>query len=111
MKRKKKIKAADLPLFDPAAYLGNEEAIAAYLTDVLEANDAALLASALGDIARAHGMSVIAKKAGIARRPPGRTAGPLTVMVDLSATRRHSQPFSLKAERSTPGGAYQPSAP
>ena len=67
MKRKKKIKAADLPLFDQAAYLGDEEAIAAYLTDVLEANDAALLASALGDIARAHGMSVIAKKAGIAR--------------------------------------------
>ena len=44
-----------------------ETAIAAYLTDILEANDAALLASALGDIARARGMTEIAKTAGITR--------------------------------------------
>ena len=29
----------------------------------------------------------------------------------VTASSYHSQPFSLKAERSTPGGAYQPSAP
>ena len=63
----KRIKAADLPEFDAAAYLDNEETIAAYLTDILAANDAALLASALGDIARARGMSEIAKSAGITR--------------------------------------------
>lgn len=60
-------KVADLPEFDAAPYLDSEEAIAAYLTDILEANDAALLASALGDIARARGMSEIAKSAGITR--------------------------------------------
>ncbi len=47
----KRIKVADLPEFDAASYLDNETAIAAYLTDILGANDAPLLASALGDIA------------------------------------------------------------
>jgi DNA-binding phage protein len=35
----KRIKVADLPDFDAAPYLDNEEAVAAYLTDILEAND------------------------------------------------------------------------
>jgi probable addiction module antidote protein len=64
---KKRIKLADLPEFDAAQYLDSETSIAAYLTDILEANDAALLASALGDIARARGMTEIAKTAGITR--------------------------------------------
>jgi probable addiction module antidote protein len=58
----KRIKVADLPDFDAAPYLDREEAVAAYLTDILEANDPALLASALGDIARARGMSEIANE-------------------------------------------------
>ena len=53
----KRIKVADLPDFDAAPYLDNEEAVAAYLTDILEANDPALLAAALGDIARARRQS------------------------------------------------------
>jgi probable addiction module antidote protein len=64
---KKRIKLADLPEFDAAQYLDSETSIAAYLTDILEANDAALLASALGDIARARGMTEIARTAGITR--------------------------------------------
>jgi probable addiction module antidote protein len=63
----KRIRVADLPEFDAAPYLDSEEAIAAYLTDILEANDPALLASALGDSARARGMSEIAKASGITR--------------------------------------------
>jgi probable addiction module antidote protein len=63
----KRIKAADLPEFDAAPYLDSEVAVAAYLTDILEANDPALLASALGDIARARGMSEIAKASGLTR--------------------------------------------
>jgi len=63
----KRINVADLPEFDSSKYLDSETAIAAYLTDILEANDAALLASALGDIARARGMTEIAKAAGISR--------------------------------------------
>lgn len=64
---RKRIKAMDLPEFDAARYLNSETSIAAYLTDILQANDAALLAAALGDIARARGMTEIAKSAGITR--------------------------------------------
>ena len=47
----KRIKISDLPEFDAAEYLNSEEDIAAYLTTVIEENDPALLAAALGDIA------------------------------------------------------------
>ena len=67
VKMRKTINIDDLPEFDPALYLDNEESIAVYLTGILEANNAALLASALGDIARARGMAEIAKAAGITR--------------------------------------------
>jgi len=63
----RRIKVKELPEFDAAPYLDSEESIAAYLTDILEANDAALLAAALGEIARARGMTEIAKTAGITR--------------------------------------------
>ena len=63
----KRIKADALPEFDAGPYLDTEASIAAYLTKILEVNDAALLASALGDIARARGMTEIAKSAGITR--------------------------------------------
>ena len=63
----KRIKVADLPEFDAARYLQSVSSIAAYLTDILEANDAGLLAAALGDIARARGMTEIAEAAGITR--------------------------------------------
>ena len=63
----KRMKATSLPEFDAAQYLDNEISIAAYLTDILAANDAALLASALGDIARSRGMTELAKTAGITR--------------------------------------------
>ena len=63
----KPIKITDLPEFDVTDYLDDDQAIANYLTAVLEDGDAALLAAALGDIARARGMTDIAKSAGITR--------------------------------------------
>lgn len=60
-------KIADLPQFDAAEHLRDEEDIAAYLTVVLEENDAAALAQALGTIARARGMTAVAADAGIGR--------------------------------------------
>ena len=63
----KKTKIVDLPDFDPAKLLKNEEDIAAYLTIVIEENDPALLAAALGDIAKARGMTDIARSTGITR--------------------------------------------
>jgi probable addiction module antidote protein len=53
--------------FDAAKYLDSEEAIAAYLSDMMEEGDPALLAAALGDVARARGMAEIARAAGLTR--------------------------------------------
>ena len=53
--------------FDSAAYLDSPEAIEAYLEDALESNDSAIVAHALGVIARAKGMSQIAQDAGLSR--------------------------------------------
>ena len=57
---------ADLKTFDVADYLDSEEKIAEYLTVVLEDNDPALLAAALGDVARARGMTQLARDTGLA---------------------------------------------
>ncbi len=53
--------------FDSAAYLDSPEAIETYLEDALESNDPAIIAHALGVIARAKGMSQIAQDAGLSR--------------------------------------------
>ena len=63
----KKIRVTDLPSFDTAQYLDSDEAIAEYLTSILEENNPGLLAAALGDIARARGMTEIARGSGLAR--------------------------------------------
>lgn len=63
----KKIKVSELPEFDMVEYLDDDKAIAEYLSLVIDENDPALLAVALGDIARARGMSDIAKLAGLGR--------------------------------------------
>ena len=64
---KRKTPVSELPEFDAAEYLNSEQDVAAYLTSVLEENDPALLAAALGDIARARGMTQVAKESGITR--------------------------------------------
>ena len=53
--------------FDPAQYLDDDAAVAAYLSDMMESDDPGLLAAALGDIARARGMTQIAHDSGIGR--------------------------------------------
>jgi probable addiction module antidote protein len=64
---REKICVASLPEFDASHYLDSEQAIAEYLTVIIEGGDSALLASALGDIARARGMADIAKASGLTR--------------------------------------------
>ena len=53
--------------FDAARYLHDEAAIAEYMTVVLETEDPDLLLLALSDIARAKGMSQVAKESGLGR--------------------------------------------
>lgn len=62
-----KINVADLPDFDMAEHLPDDEAIAQYLTLVLEENDPSELTHALGVIARARGMTDVAKASGLTR--------------------------------------------
>ena len=53
--------------WDASEYLDSEEAVAAYLDAAFEDGDPQLIAAALGDVARARGMSEIAGKAGLSR--------------------------------------------
>jgi probable addiction module antidote protein len=53
--------------FDPANYLDTNEARAAYMTEALATNDPAFIADALGVIARARGMSKVARDTGLSR--------------------------------------------
>ena len=53
--------------WDPADHLETEEDMVAYLEAALEENDPALVAAALGDIARAKGMTQVARDAGLGR--------------------------------------------
>ena len=53
--------------FDAAEYLTSPEAIAAYLNDAIENGDADELIAALGTVARAKGMSAIARDTGLGR--------------------------------------------
>lgn len=61
-----KAKTRLLP-FDAARYLVDEDAIAEYMTAVLETEDTDLLLLALSDIARAKGMAQVAKDSGLGR--------------------------------------------
>src|SRR5580693_10052102 len=53
--------------YDSVEYLDSIEAINAYMEEALDTDDPAFIAKALGTIARARGMSRIAKKAGLSR--------------------------------------------
>ena len=53
--------------FDIADELDSEAAITIYLTDALETADPAYVAHALGKVAKARGMSEVARQAGLSR--------------------------------------------
>ncbi len=53
--------------YDAAEYLEGEEDMAAYLQAAFEEGDAALIIHALGNIARARGMTEIARQTGLRR--------------------------------------------
>ena len=53
--------------FDPSAYLDNDDVIAEYLSAALEDGNPDVFLSAVGNVAKARGMSVIAKQTGLGR--------------------------------------------
>lgn len=68
----------ELPELDIAELLDNEEVMAAYLSDIMASGDSALIMSALGDIARARGMSALARETGLSRESLYKTFKPGT---------------------------------
>jgi probable addiction module antidote protein len=61
------IDVSELPTFDMAQYLKSDADIVEYLRQVLDDGDSGELAAALGHIAKARGMTEIAKASGIKR--------------------------------------------
>jgi probable addiction module antidote protein len=91
--------------WDPADHLSTEEDMAAYLEAALEEGDPALVAAALGDIAKAKGMSQIARDAGLGRESLYKALSPsgnpefATIMKVVSALglQLHASPASAKS--------------
>ena len=54
-------------IWDPATHLRTADDVAAYLEAALQDGDPQLVAAELGDIARAKGMSQVARDAGLGR--------------------------------------------
>lgn len=90
--------------WDPAEHLETEADMAAYLEAALEEGDAALIAAALGDIARAKGMAQVAREAGLGRESlykalsPGGSPQFSTIMKVVAALglRLHATPAGNK---------------
>jgi probable addiction module antidote protein len=61
--------------YDTADYLDSPEAMAAYIDAVFEDGDPALVTHALGVVARARGMTQIARDAGLSRESLYRALG------------------------------------
>jgi probable addiction module antidote protein len=53
--------------FDPSAYVDNDEVIAEYLTAALEDGNPDVFLAAIGNVAKARGMSAIAESTGLGR--------------------------------------------
>jgi probable addiction module antidote protein len=64
---KTKTKSLKTLPWDPAEHLETEADMAEYLQAALEEGDPALVAAALGDIARAKGMTQLARDTGLGR--------------------------------------------
>ena len=59
--------AGKLTTYDPAEDLISDEAMAAFMAEAFQTNDAGYIAHALGVIARAKGMAQIAGQTGLSR--------------------------------------------
>lgn len=90
--------------WDPAEHLDTEEDMAAYLEAALDDGDPALVAAALGDIARAKGMTQVAREAGLGRESLYKALSPAgnpefaTIMKVVSALglKLHATPAAVK---------------
>jgi len=95
--------------FDAAEYLDSEEVIAEYLNAALEDEDPNVFLTAVGDVAKARGMTELAKDAGLGRESlykaltPGAKPRYDTVLkviralgVDLQTVPLHQKPIPTR---------------
>lgn len=90
--------------WDAADHLETQEDVVAYLEAAFEDGDPALIAAALGDIARAKGMSQIARDAGLGRESLYKALSPegnpefatIIKVVHALGLRLHARPSVLK---------------
>src|SRR5574337_2208714 len=61
------LKALGVKPFDAADYLDSDEAVAEYLTAALEDSDPDMFLTAIKDVARARGMTQLARDTGLGR--------------------------------------------
>ena len=88
--------------WDPAEHLQSDEDMAAYLEAALEEGDAAVVAAALGDIARAKGMTQLARDTGLGRESLYKALSPagnpefstILKVVNALGLRLHAAPTS-----------------
>ncbi|MDB5558900.1 MAG: putative addiction module antidote protein [Enterovirga sp.] len=59
--------AIETSRWDAAEHLGSTEEIAAYVEAAMEDGDPKLIAAAIGDVARARGMSQLSRETGLSR--------------------------------------------
>jgi probable addiction module antidote protein len=91
--------------WDPAEHLKNEDDMAAYLEAAFDEDDPALVAAALGDIARAKGMTQVAQETGLGRESLYKALSPsgnpelATIMKVVSALglKLHATPARAKS--------------
>ena len=90
--------------WDAADHLESDEDIVAYLEAAFEDGDPALIAAALGDVARAKGMTKIAADAGLGRESLYKALSPngnpefATVLKVLRALGVGLRPFAANAQ-------------
>lgn len=83
--------------WDAADYLETEADIAAYLNAAFEDGDTSVIAAALGDVARAKGMTQLAKETGITRDGLYKALSP-TGNPSLDTVQKVVKAFGLKID-------------
>lgn len=96
--------ADELPDFDATAYLADSEALAAFVTELLQADHGhELLLSSLGDLAQARGMEAVAKAASMTPAELGEALQP-GGCPSFDAVRRILAAFGLRLVAVARGG-------
>lgn len=92
-------------LFDASSYLKDEADAAAYLQAAIADGDPALLAAALGDIAKARGMTQLARDTGLSRESLYKSlSGERAPSSETLFKVIHAMGFKLSVERQSPLG-------